>query len=144
MLVCLPFSSICSGYGPYGTHTKTMVPASTAYEKCSEYNVISRSGLPPNCGNYIIPSFSPPRLAGASEKPLQLGDFTKLSVRLKNKFFPIPVVIAERLQVPLVLGTFFADEHVRVHQIQAQRLELVKERSVLAARILPDGAPATR
>lgn len=117
---------MCIVPGLYETHTRTLVPATIAYDTCSEYKVVSPSAAPPDYCNYFIPSVLLPRLAGGREKPLQLAGLVKLLVGLGNTFFRILFVIAERLEVPQVLCTASAYEHVRVHQVQARTLEFAK------------------
>lgn len=135
-LVCLLFSSICIVHGSYGTHARTLVPASVAHDSCSGYTAILRSAVSSYYRKYIVPSTPLPRLGGVSEKPLQRAGFVKLLVKLGKTAFRIPFVFAERSALPLVLCTASADGHVRVHQVQVRTLELVKGGSVPVARTL--------
>lgn len=116
--------------------------AAIAYDACSGYNVNARSALPLGYQKHIIPNASLLHLAGASKEPLHLSGLVNLVFRLVNTFFRRPFVIADRLAVTLVLGTAFADEHVRVHYVQSRKLELFKGESVQVAPTLPNGLPA--
>lgn len=73
------------------------------------------------------------RADGASEKPLRLAGFFTLLAVLDHYFFRLPFDIAKHFAVPLLLGTVFADEHIRVRMVEAWRLELLKVGSVPVA-----------
>lgn len=81
-------------------------------------------------------------MAGALEKPLQLPSSVKSLVGLGDTFFRLPFVIAQRLAIHIFFGTAFADERVRVDEVQAQKLEFVKGGSVSGARAFPNEVPA--
>lgn len=141
-LVCPLSSSICLVHGSYGTLARTPLSAFIAFDTCSVYNVTARSAFPPDYRENILPSAPLLRLAGTSKDSLQLSGLVKLSVRLGNKFFRLPFVVAERLVLPLVLGTAFADEHVRFHHIQARKVEFIKGGSFPPAQTFSHEIPA--
>lgn len=138
-LVCFLSLSSRILHKSYGSHARTPVPASTAYDMCSGYNVISWSTLLSDYRYYIIPNAPVPRLAGVSKESLQLAGPDNVLVRRGDTFSRIPFVIAVRFAVSLVLDTDLADEHVCIHHVQARRLELVSGGSVAIARTMPSG-----
>lgn len=87
----------------------------------------------------VIPDALLPRLAEASEERLQVTGFVKLLVRLENTFFRFPFGISEKLILSLVLGTAFADEHVKTHAAHERKLSFVDPRSLSIARVVSNG-----
>lgn len=75
------------------------------------------------------------------EEPLHSSGCVKLLLWLGNTLSRLPFDAAERLAVPLVLGTAFAVEHVRVYHVQARKLDFIEGGTVPVARTLPHGIP---
>lgn len=117
----LPCLSSCVVHGCHGTRACILVPASTAHNRCSRYTFIPPSTLSPDYLSYIIPNATLSLLPGASEEFSQLVGLVKLVVSPGKTIFQIPLVISERLPVPVVVRTAFADGHVCVHQVQNRR-----------------------
>lgn len=119
--------------------SRALAPVSTAYDTCMRYNIIGRSHLSPEWMHDVIPDALLPRLAEASEERLQLTGFVKQLVRLEDTFFRFPFVISEKLTLSLVLGTAFADEHVKTHAAHERKLSFVGARSLSIARVVSNG-----
>ena len=85
-----------------------------------------------------------PRLAGANSNPLKLSAFVRLAVRLRNKTFRVPFVVAEQLAAPVLLGTAFIDAHVPRIDIDAQKLDLCQGGSVAIVDGKGEPSPPTR
>lgn len=140
-LVCLLLCSICVVHGSHGAHACTLLRAFMAYDTCSRYSGTARFALPPDYQEYIIPNVPSPPLAGAMRDLLQLFGLVKLLVRHPNTFSFQPLVTTERLAVLLVPETAFADEHSRVHHVQAGKIVLFKSGRVRVAGMLSQKIP---
>ena len=123
-IVCLKASKIYNVLGSVATGGNAFKPHMIAVDTCSGYNLVRKADLPPDSNRYVIRDALLPRLAGVNSNSLRLTAVVRLAVRLRNTTFRIPLVVAEQLAVPVLLGTASIDAHVRSIDIDGQKLEL--------------------
>ena len=137
-------SNIYNVLGPIATDGNAFKPRMIAVDTCSGYNLVRKADLPPDWARYVVRNAPLPQLAGANSNLLKLSAVVRLAVRLRNKTFRIPFVVADQLAVPLLLCTAFIDTHVRSIDVEAQRLELRQGVSVAIVDGKREPTPPTR
>ena len=127
----LPDRRIALHLGSILTEGNASKSPTIAVDTYSGSNLVRKADLPPDWTGYVVRGAPVPQLAAESSNPLKLTAMMQLAVRLRNKTFRIPLVVAHQLAVLILIGTAIIDAQVRCIDIYTQRLELYQGSSVL-------------
>jgi len=98
--------------GSLGVTAKHQVPKEFLLDTGSAYNVIRASALPQGWEAYVTCSGALPELGDAGGHRIKLTHEVILRVRFGNSLYRVAFLVAEKLSVPTILGTQFANRHV--------------------------------
>jgi hypothetical protein len=100
--VRLPVSSPCS--------SDSLTVRTVALDTGSGANLISKDALPE--GSLVYPLLNSPKITDAQGGTLGTVGVVHLCISLCSRVFEVPLIVVDRLAIPLLLGTGFIDENV--------------------------------
>ena len=98
--------------GSFGIKPSAMTPSLVHIDTCSGVNVIRRQCLPPNWEDHREPLTFDPGLGDANNQPLRFAGVIRLSLRLGNRTYRLPFLIANNFAVDVLLGTSFHNTYI--------------------------------
>ena len=110
---CLLTSSHYIVSGSVGPHPSAMRPFHRAFDTGSKYNVIRLRDLPYGWEQYRIPDALMPPLGDANGNRLSLLGKVAFGVRFGPSMYRVAFLVAERLDVRVIIGISFMNRHVR-------------------------------
>jgi len=124
--------------GTIGVTAKYQIPKQFVLDTGAGYNVIRRNALPPGWEQYVTTSKGLPSLGDAGGHTLNIQHEVVLRVRFGNSLYRVAFLVAEKLSVPVILGTQFTNRHVDAIRCMLGRVDLVHDSIPIVGR--GDGA----
>ena len=98
--------------GTIGVMARYQLPKQFVLDTSAGYNNIRRNALPPGWEQYVTTSKDLPILGDAGGHALNIQHEVVLRVRFGNSMYRVSFLVAEKLSVPIILGTQFTNRHV--------------------------------
>ena len=96
----------------------------------SGVNIVRRDTLPHEWLEYREPLTDDPMLCDANRHPVRFDGVVRMKLRLANRMYTIPFLVAENLAVEVLLGTTFLNKHINAIRCVEQVVELSNEESI--------------
>ena len=113
--------------GSLGVTAKHQTPKEFLLDTGSAYNVIRSNVLPKGWQAFITSSGALPELGDAGGHRIKLAHEVILRVRFGNSLYRVAFLVAEKLSVPIILGTQFANRHVDAIRCIKGRVEFTRD-----------------
>ena len=122
--VCLMATSHYTVSGPIGFHASNIRPLLITADTDTGCNLISKDHLPEYWQRFIVEEPTLPELGDANRDLIHIEAVVHLSVRLGNKIYQLPFLIAEQLAVAALLGMSFMNQHMDEICCRSQEIDL--------------------
>ena len=116
--------------GSIGLRSSSMKPTVIHVDTCSGVNVIREGMLPPKWDEHLEPLNQDPNLGDANGRPLRFKGLIRMSVRLNNRLYRIPFLIATNFAADVLLGTAFLNTHIRSIRCIEKQIELANGETI--------------